>query len=42
VGFDLDAARVETDECMSDCPGEHVATLDDELLRVCARFVPIA
>ncbi len=31
VGFDLDAPRIEADQCVSDRAGEHVATLGDEV-----------
>ena len=31
VRFDLDAPRVEADEGVGECPGEHVATLGDNV-----------
>ncbi len=40
VCFDLDAARVDADECMRDGASEHVATLDDEPRRRCDEIVP--
>jgi hypothetical protein len=40
MGLDLDPPRIDTDECVGDRAGEHVATLGDVPLRVCAGFVP--
>jgi hypothetical protein len=35
VRLDLDPARIDADESMSDGAREHVATLGDKVLRVC-------
>jgi hypothetical protein len=40
--LDLDPARFQADEGVRDGAGKHAATLGNELVRVCASFVPKA
>jgi hypothetical protein len=41
VRLDLDPARVKADKCVSHRPCEHVATLGDNIVRVCVDCVTI-